>query len=465
MYKYEPHRGRVNTKEPGGGILLDERWPAAKVEARKTKDLVPYARNSRVHTPAQVDQIAASIREFGWTAAVLVDEDETIIAGHGRIMAAQKLGIEEVPVMVARGWTEAQKKAYRITDNRLTELSTWDQDLLRIELDEISLAGLDISLTGFGDLDFSVMGEDDLARAEEAPEPPVEPVTVPGDVWLLGNHRLVCGDSTSADDVAKALNGATPHLMVTDPPYGVEYDANWRNEAARHSDGMGNRCLGAGAVGKVLNDDKADWREAWALFPGDVVYVWHAGLHAATVADSLTECGFQLRSQIIWAKGHFAIGRGDYHWHHEPCWYAVRKGKAGHYCGDRKQTTLWQIDKPQKSETGHSTQKPIECMKKPIENNSALGDAIYEPFSGSGTTIIAAEMTGRKCHAIELSPAYVDVAIRRWQDFTGKQAIHADTGEVFNDLAVARLKKGEVHGSRGNAAPARDKKRAGKNAR
>jgi DNA modification methylase len=187
-----------------------------------------------------------------------------------------------------------------------------------------------------------------------------------------------------------------------------------------------------------LNDDKADWREAWALFPGDVAYVWHAGLFAGVVADSLVACDFKLRSQIIWAKSNFAIGRGDYHWHHEPCWYAVREGKTGHYGGDRKQTTLWQIAKPQKSETGHSTQKPVECMKKPIENNSSPGQAVYEPFSGSGTTIIAAEQTGRCCYAIELNPAYVDVAVKRWQEFTGQQATLEATGETFETVAGGR---------------------------
>jgi DNA modification methylase len=180
-----------------------------------------------------------------------------------------------------------------------------------------------------------------------------------------------------------------------------------------------------------MNDDKADWREAWALFPGDVAYVWHAGLFAGVVADSLIACDFTLRSQIIWAKSNFAIGRGDYHWHHEPCWYAVRQKATGHYCGDRKQTTLWQIPKPQKSETGHSTQKPVECMKRPIENNSSPGQAVYEPFSGSGTTIIAGEMTGRHIYAIELNPAYVDVAVRRWQEFTGKAATLEATGATF----------------------------------
>lgn len=235
---------------------------------------------------------------------------------------------------------------------------------------------------------------------------------------LKSKHRIMCGDSTSAEDVARLLDGAKPHLMVTDPPYGVEYDPNWRNEADRAN----GKPYGARAVGLVSNDDKADWREAWALFPGDVAYVWHAGLFAPVVADSLAACDFHLRSQIIWSKSNFAIGRGDYHWHHEPCWYAVRKGRKGHWAGDRKQTTVWEIAKPAKSETGHGTQKPVDCMKRPIENNSKPGDAVYEPFSGSGTTIIAGEMTGRRVFAMELNPAYVDIAVKRWEQFVGGKA-------------------------------------------
>ena len=251
---------------------------------------------------------------------------------------------------------------------------------------------------------------------------------------LVCRHRIICGDSTSADTVAALLGDVKPHLMVTDPPYGVEYDASFRNGIKR-ADGS---IVGARAVGKVENDDCADWREAWALFPGDVAYVWHAGVHAGTVADSLIDCGMQIRSQIIWAKNQMAIGRGDYHWQHEPCWYTVRKGSKGHYDGGRKQTTLWQIDKPRKSETGHSTQKPVECMKRPIENNSSPGQAVYEPFSGSGTTIIAGEMTGRHIYAIELNPAYVDVAVKRWQDFTGEQAKLEGDGRTFAELEAER---------------------------
>jgi DNA modification methylase len=208
------------------------------------------------------------------------------------------------------------------------------------------------------------------------------------------------------------LGDVRPLLMVTDPPYGVEYDPSWRNQAGAAK---------TKRTGKVLNDDRADWREVWALFPGDVAYVWHGALHSSTVAESLVAAGFAVRSQIIWAKDRLVLSRGDYHWQHEPCWYAVRKGATGHYNGDRTQSTLWEIDKPQKSETGHSTQKPIECMERPIRNNSKPGELVYEPFSGSGTTIIACERTGRKCRAIELNPAYVAVAIQRWADATGKE--------------------------------------------
>ena len=408
-------------------------WPADKVERRAVADLIPYARNARTHSDAQVAQIAASVKEWGWTTPILIDEAGSIIAGHGRVMAARKLGLTDVPVMVATGWSEAQKKAYVLADNQLALNAGWDIELLKVEVGDLNLEGFDLSLIGFDDkllADLLADPNDGLTDPDEVPEPPAVPVTVLGDVWVMGNHRIICGSSTEADTVAKLLGSVKPHLMVTDPPYGVEYDANWRNEATR----SGGKKIGGRAVGKVLNDDQADWREAWALFPGEVAYVWHAGLYAGTVADSLVACNFKLRSQIIWAKSNFAIGRGDYHRHHEPCWYAVREKATGHYVGDRKQTTLWKIDKPQKSETGHSTQKPIECMQRPIENNSSPGQAIYEPFSGSGTTIIAGETTGRHIYAIELNPAYVDVAVVRWQNFTGQKAIHEATGKTFDEM-------------------------------
>lgn len=305
---------------------------------------------------------------------------------------------------------------------------------------DLKALGFDTGLTGFADGEVEELFGKAAAKAgltdpDATPEVPAEPVSRLGDVWLLGRHRITCGDCTDKAVVARVLAGAEPHLMVTDPPYGVDYDPDWRNHAARTSPGMGNRAIGAGAVGKVLNDDRADWREAWALFPGDVAYVWHGALHAPLVAESLVAAGFPIRSQIIWDKTRLIIGRGDYHWEHEPCWYAVRKGATGRWAGDRKQTTVWRIPH-QKSETGHGTQKPVECMRRPIENNSKAGDAVYEPFSGSGTTIIAAEMTGRRVFACELNPAYVDVAVTRWQAFTGEAATLEGDGRTFAEIAA-----------------------------
>jgi len=395
--------------------------------------LEPYAKNSRTHSEKQVEQIAASITEFGFTNPVLVDGADGIIAGHGRLLAAKLLGMAEVPTIELAGLSAAQKRAYIIADNKLALNAGWDDAILADELRALGEEGFDLELTGFGGDELSMLLADKtegLTDPDDVPDAPVNPVTVLGDVWLLGKHRIVCGDSTDADTVAKVLNGVEPHLMVTDPPYGVEYDAGWRGKAGVGSAGA--------AVGKVLNDDRADWREAWALFPGDVAYVWHADRFSPKVAESLEVNAFEMRALIVWAKSQLVMGRGHYHSQHEPCWYAVRAKGTGHWSGDRKQTTLWQIDKPKKSETGHSTQKPVECMKRPIENNSSPGQAVYEPFSGSGTTIIAGEMTGRHIYAIELSPAYVDVAVKRWQDFTGQQAALEGDGRTFDEVGDAR---------------------------
>jgi DNA modification methylase len=360
---------------------------------------------------------------------VLVDEAGMIIAGHGRVEAARKLGLSEAPVMVATGWSEAKKRAYVIADNKLALNAGWDLDLLKVELGDLKLEGFDVGLTGFGEFELAQLLVDPsvgLTDPDTVPEPPTSPVSRLDDVWLLGKHRLVCGDCTDREVVARCLDGVSPGLMVTDPPYGVEYDASWRNQVGAAK---------TRRTGKVLNDDRADWREAWALFEGDVAYVWHGALHAGTVAASLIASGFEIRSQIIWAKERLVLSRGHYHWQHEPCWYAVRKGGKGSWAGDRKQTTVWPIaSRDQDAETVHGTQKPVECMRRPMENNSSPGQAVYEPFSGSGTTIIAGEMAGRSIHAIELSPTYVDVAVTRWQDFTGKQAVRESDGRMFDEV-------------------------------
>jgi DNA modification methylase len=443
------------------------------VELRMVEDLRPYANNARTHPPEQVAQLVASIRRFGYTNPVLADDEDNLHAGHGRLLAVKQIyaageairlpGGRElppgtIPVVDCTGWPEADRRAYIIADNRLAETSAWDEDLLKIELSFLREQSFDMPVIGFDAktlarlIDFS--GNKGVGDPDAAPPKPENPVSRRGDVWVLGHHRIICGDCTAAPVVEDVLNGDVPHLMVTDPPYGVEYDPSWRTKA-----GVGSK---GAATGKVLNDDRADWREAWALFPGSVAYVWHGGLHAGVVEQSLKAAGFGVRAQIVWVKTRPALSRGHYHWQHEPAFYSVREGEepaddswqrfvpehetAGYavrdgatasWSGDRKQSTVWFIEHI-KSDTGHGTQKPVECMLRPMENNSAPGDLVYEPFSGSGTTIIAGEMSGRRVRAIELNPAYVDVAVRRWQTFTGKTAVLHLDGRSFVDIAKER---------------------------
>ena len=399
--------------------------------------IIPYARNPRRNEKA-IATVAASIAEFGWRQPIVVDEGMVILAGHTRLAASQQLGLETAPVHVAKGLSEAQARAFRIMDNRSGENAEWDNELLGLELGDLLDAEFDLGLTGFTDEELNALinglAEDGTGPQEgedDVPETPENPVSRPGDLWILGNHRLLCGDSTVATDVERVLDGVKPLLLVSDPPYGVEYDPGWRNKTGAAK---------TKRTGKVLNDDRADWREAWALFPGDVAYVWHGALHAATVAESLEAVGFNVRSQIIWAKDRLVLSRGDYHWQHEPCWYAVKKTGKGHWAGDRKQTTLWQIaNKDQDAKTVHGTQKPVECMRRPILNNSSPGQAVYEPFMGSGTTLIAAETSGRVCLGIELNPAYVDVAVERWQQFMGKAAVLDQDGRTFEEVRSGRV--------------------------
>lgn len=399
--------------------------------------IIPYARNPRRNAKA-IATVAASIAEFGWRQPIVVDEGMVVLAGHTRLAAAQQLGLETAPVHVAKGLSEAQARAFRIMDNRSSENAEWDHELLGLELGDLLDAEFDLGLTGFTDeeLDALINGlADDGTGPQEGeddvPETPENPVSRPGDLWILGNHRLLCGDSTVAINVERVLDGVKPLLLVSDPPYGVEYDPGWRNKTGAAK---------TKRTGKVLNDDRADWREAWTLFPGDVAYVWHGALHAGEVAESLEASGFNIRSQIIWAKDRLVLSRGDYHWQHEPCWYAVKKTGKGHWAGDRKQTTLWQIaNKDQDAKTVHGTQKPVECMRRPILNNSSPGQAVYEPFMGSGTTLIAAETTGRVCYGIELNPAYVDVAVERWQQFTGQDAVLDGDGRSFEEVRSGRV--------------------------
>jgi DNA modification methylase len=436
-------------KLAGAGLLRP--WPADRVERWPVERLLPYANSPQVHTEADVEKLEASIGKFGWTRPPLVDEEGLVIAGQACVLAAKRLGLNTIPVSVARGWSEEEKRAYRVADNQLAARATWDFERLHNELAGLGATGFNLDVLGF-DADeleriLAGLGTSGLTDPDSVPEVPEQPITRLGDIWLLGSHRVGCGDSTSVAEVSRVLAGSEPHLMIADPPYGVSYDPSWRRR----------RKLSTGrlAVGKVLNDDRAEWRPAYALFPGDIAYVWHGALHGDGVAGDLAACGFQLRAQIIWVKQHFALSRGDYHWKHEACWYAVREGKTSHWGGDRTQTTVWEIasnnpfgNREREESWGHGTQKPVECMHRPITNNSRPGQVIYDPFLGSGTSLIAAEMTGRVCYGLELNPAYVDVIVQRWQAFTGRAAIHQDSAQSFEKRADRQnhAQSGAEHG-------------------
>ena len=296
--------------------------------------LVPYRLSLRKNDHA-VERMVASINEFGFKIPILARSSGETVDGHLRLKAAQKLGLSEVPVILCDEWTEAQVKAFRLMVNRSASWADWDTDLVKLELGELKSLDFDLNLTGFDTLEIDeFLFGDSAEKPEEVPEPPAEPVSRPGDLWVLGKHKVLCGDATSAEVVNRLVGVDRPVLMVTDPPYGVDYDPRWRERA-----GLGRQRQ----TGTVANDDRVDWLAAYGLLPGDAAYVWHAGVHAAEVAATLESAGFRIRAQIIWAKQHFALSRGDYHWQHEPCWYAVREGKPSRWSGDRTQSTLWNV--------------------------------------------------------------------------------------------------------------------------
>jgi DNA modification methylase len=423
------------TTKKGSGVQ------SAQIEQISTAELIPYARNARTHSEQQVQQIAGSIQEFGFCNPVLIDAANGIIAGHGRVMAAQLLKLESVPCLRLSHLTDAQKRAYVLADNRIALSSGWDEEMLANELSDLHADEFDMALLGFDVEELegllgmqSVTEESDVdaePRIDEAEELQGLWETKLGQVWRCGIHRLMCGSSTEAADVGRLLGGASPQIMVTDPPYGVKYDPSWRNEA-----GVSN----SKRTGVVLNDDIADWTPAWRLFGGAVAYVWHGGLHSGVVQKSLIDAGFVSRAQVIWVKPRLVLSRGHYHWQHEPCWvadkpeqleekdceeawYAVRKNSTAGFVGGRKQTTVWEIGFKDEAKTVHGTQKPVECMARPIRNHSLSKDGVYEPFSGSGSTLIACEQLQRPCFAMELNPQYVAVALQRFKDATEKDPV------------------------------------------
>jgi DNA modification methylase len=405
-------------------------------------DLLPLARpiaslredpqNARKHDKRNLDAIAKSLSEFGQRKPVVALADGTVVAGNGTLAAARSLGWSDIAVATFED--EQKAKAYAVADNRAGELATWDDDLL-----VAALSGIDEGLRaacGFSAAELErLLHVEGRGDGDDVPEAPAEPTTKRGDLWLLGEHRLLCGDSTNAADVARVLDGDAPRLLLTDPPYGVELDMEWRDRAGLNGLGPAQSSYMQRAEGHtntaISGDTRADWSEAFELVPSlDTAYVWHASAFSVEVGIGLRRIGFELKQQIIWRKPHFALSRQHYHWQHEPCWYA-RKDGAAKFRGSRDQSTIWDAASPKmlmnpagerEEKVDHPTQKPIALYVRPIENHLEQGECFYEPFGGSGTAIVAAEQTGRRCRAVELDPKYVDVIVARFEKFSGKKA-------------------------------------------
>lgn len=406
-------------------------WPADKVQRRSVKSIIPYARNSRTHSDEQVAQIAASIKEWGFTNPVLVDVDGEIIAGHGRVLAAQKLGLEEVPTMTAVGWSEAQKRAYVIADNKLALNAGWDKDMLEIEIDNLKDMDFDIELTGFSldelaDL-FPEPEKAGLTEEDDVPETPKQATTVEGDIWVLGKHRLMCGDSTSIEALEKLCEGQLVDMWLTDPPYNVAYEGKTKDALTIENDAMGN------------DDFRQFLRDSYTaadavMKSGAVFYIWHADSEGYNFRGAAFDIGWQVRQCLIWKKQHMVMGRQDYHWMHEPCLYGWKDGAAHLWSTDRKQTTILEFDRPSRN-AEHPTMKPVELFAYQMQNNTKGDDLVLDSFAGSGTTAIACEKFNRRARLMELDPKYCDVIIKRWQDFTGNKAVNEQTGQTFDEVS------------------------------
>lgn len=386
-----------------------------RIKQIKVIDLIPYVKNSRTHDDAQVAQIAASIKEFGWTNPILIDGDNGIIAGHGRLMAARKLGMDEVPTIELTGMTEIQKKAYIIADNKLALNAGWDNELLGIELSELGDAGYDLELTGFSLDEINALNPieiEGLTDEDTVPDVPVTPVSKLGDVWLCGTHRVMCGDSTSIDAVDKLMDGQKADMVFTDPPYGVDYKGI--NNDSR--DGLED--LLRGCFSNYLATSKS----------GATIYCFHSD-RCADVFHRVFREFFHFSSMVIWAKNSLTLSQTDYQSQHEPCLYGWMDNGTHKFHGDRKQTSVWRFDKERV--VGHTTPKPVELICNALNNSSKGDDLISDLFGGSGSTMIACEKKGRINRSMELDPKYVDVIVKRWQEFTGKTATLESTGEQF----------------------------------
>ena len=399
---------------------------SSKIEQVSVEKLLPYARNSRTHSDAQVAQIAASIREFGFTNPVLIGNDDDIVAGHGRLLAARKLGMDSVPCIRVGHLTETQKRAYVIADNKLALNAGWNDELLTLELKELDDLGFDIELTGFTADEFKAMmpveQTEGLTDEDEVPQAQETPVTVSGDIWMMGKHRLMCGDSTSVDAVDQLMNDHKADMVFTDPPYGVDY------KGIKNDDRNGLEKLLRAAFGNYLATSKS----------GAACYVFHSD-KCADIFHQVFREFFHFSSMIIWAKNSLTLSRTDYQSQHEPCLYGWMKNGTHSFFGDRKQVSVWRFDKERVE--GHTTPKPVVLIERALQNSSKGDDIISDFFGGSGSTLIACEKTSRQARLMELDPRYCDVIVRRWQEFTGKKATLEGDGRTFDEIAAERIGK------------------------
>jgi len=397
--------------------------------------IIPYARNPRRNEKA-VAAVAASIAEFGWRQPIVVDENMVVLAGHTRLEAARQLGLETAPVHVAKGLTEAQARAFRIMDNRSAQNAEWDEDLLGLELGDLLEVEFDLGLTGFteDELNALLSGVEEAAAedADEVPDAPEDPVSRPGDLWLLGPHRLLCGDATVATDVERLLGDNKANICFCDPPYNVDYAGGVGAEKAGKDRRIRNDALGD-EFGQFLYDACVSINAHTA----GAVYICMSSSELHTLQKAFTEAGGHWSTFVIWAKDRFTLGRSDYQRQYEPILYGWPEGAKRRWCGARDQGDVWLIDRPAKNEL-HPTMKPVALVERALRNSSRVGDLVFDPFGGSGTTLIAAETTGRKAALLELDPKYVDVIVERWQRFTGRQAVLDGDGRSFDEVRDAK---------------------------
>jgi DNA modification methylase len=418
--------------------MTNLRAMAKRIELWLIDRLIPFARNPRTHSDAQIAQIAASIEAFGFNNPILVDTKAGIIAGHGRLLAARKLGLTEVPVIVLDHLSEAQKRAYIIADNKLAENAGWNDDLLRSELVALQEEDFDVSLLGFEDEDLARLlaaqdASEGVTDEDAVPALPETPVSRTGDRWLLGNHRLLVGDTTSHEDVVRLMAAETADLVFTDPPYNVDYEGyteqRLKIKGDRMSDADFKRFLEA-----AFRSCRA------AVKPGASIYVCHSSSWQREFQNALEAAGFEVRCQIIWAKNTFAWGFGRYKFQHEPLFYAHVADQKDPWYGDKSQSTLWHENKPAANRI-HPTAKPVELIERALVNSSKAGDIVADLFGGSGSTLIGCERRNRRARLMELDPKYADCIVRRFQEYTGKLAVIEGDGRTFNEIASERLKE------------------------